>query len=87
MNGPHKNFCPLTLGLGLPVWQLLISPPAQAASWATSGPLNTPRERGTAALLPNGKLLFAGGATNNTAELYDPATGLSSLTGRADERG
>jgi subtilisin family serine protease len=43
-----------------------------------------PREYHTATLLPNGKVLLAGGNLwnySNTAEIYDPSTGLSNLTG------
>ena len=58
-----------------------------------TGDLNLRRFVHTATLLPNGKVLFAGGVTykivgdriegfaTNTAELYDPATGQWSLTG------
>jgi hypothetical protein len=53
---------------------------AQAASWATSGPMIADRFFFTATLLPNGQVLVAGGLdqsdnTLKTAELYDPATG------------
>jgi hypothetical protein len=55
------------------------------ASWTFTGKLNTAREFGhTATLLPNGKVLVAGGeggfGTLNSAELYDPATGTWSIT-------
>src|SRR2546428_168405 len=55
-----------------------------AGAWSVTGGLNTPRDLHTATLLPNGKVLVAGGTTtttppdfglNNSAELYDPATG------------
>src|SRR5205807_10055870 len=62
---------------------------AQAVgSWALTGSLNIPRYAHTATLLPNGKVLVAGGGglsfgggspsaygSANSAELYDPATG------------
>jgi N-acetylneuraminic acid mutarotase len=48
--------------------------------WSFTGNLNVVRVGHTATLLPNGKVLFAGGA--RTAELYDPATGKWSLTGK-----
>ncbi|HXJ74784.1 MAG TPA: kelch repeat-containing protein, partial [Candidatus Dormibacteraeota bacterium] len=52
-----------------------------------SGPLAHARAAHTATLLPNGKVLIAGGATNNYAaaissvEIYDPSTGTVSGTG------
>jgi N-acetylneuraminic acid mutarotase len=47
--------------------------------WTTMGALNTARVLHTAALLPNGRVLIAGGNDNNSsrnlssAELFDPA--------------
>src|SRR5262245_14943825 len=56
--------------------------------WTQTGHLNTPRYAHTATLLPNGKVLVAGGlgpnscsAPTSDAELYDPATGTWSTTG------
>src|SRR5207244_4110534 len=53
-------------------------------TWTTIGNLNTPRFSHTATLLPNGKVLVAGGnhagLPLNSAELYDPATGSWSTT-------
>jgi hypothetical protein len=52
--------------------------------WIPTGSLNTPRSGHTATLLPNGKVLAAGGRNGsvlNSAELYDPATGAWSTTG------
>src|SRR2546423_821755 len=58
---------------------------ATAPSWSYTGFLNTPRNGHTATLLPNGKVLVAGGNGDgtflNSAELYDPATGTWSYTG------
>ncbi len=58
-------------------------------SWSFTGSLNTAREIHTATLLPNGKVLVAGGtflrpgllSATNSAELYNPATGTWSYTG------
>ena len=57
--------------------------------WMPSGLTNSVRLNSTATALPNGRVLAAGGcadASCNTAltsaELYDPATGFWSLTGR-----
>jgi hypothetical protein len=61
------------------------------ASWTTTGSMITPREGHTATLLPDGKVLVAGGVDRTTsnpmgtmlasAELYDPASGTWSATG------
>ncbi len=52
------------------------------ATWSSAGNLNTARVGHTATLLPNGKVLVAGGDSNgNSAELYDPGTGIWSSTG------
>jgi N-acetylneuraminic acid mutarotase len=56
-------------------------------AWSSTGNLSSARGNHTATLLPNGKVLVAGGADNtccsafNSAELYDPATGTWSSTG------
>ena len=63
-------------------------------TWRRAGNLNSIRSGHTATLLPNGKVLVAGGDTLfypivvplpvrvlNSAELYDPATGVWSITG------
>ena len=59
--------------------------PVQAASWVTNGPMTTARFYHTATLLPNGKVLVAGGfiglSYTNSAELYDPPTGTWTPTG------
>src|SRR5207237_9674534 len=53
--------------------------------WVPHGSLITARSRHTATLLPNGKVLVAGGnhghAASSSAELYDPATGTWTATG------
>src|SRR5207247_2133034 len=58
-------------------------------AWSASGNLNIARGSFTATLLPNGKVLVAGGlgvesgryVMLNSAELYDPATSVWSPTG------
>ena len=53
-------------------------------TWSATGSLATARYHHTATLLPNGKVLVAGGYENtflSSAELYDPASGLWSPTG------
>jgi len=54
-------------------------------SWSASGNLTAARTHATMMLLPNGKVLVAGGDNGsgalNTAELYDPATGAWSSAG------
>ena len=57
-------------------------------TWTATGALSNTREYHTATLLPNGKVLVAGGYSYNngniilsSAELYDPATGTWTATG------
>ena len=56
-----------------------------SGTWSATGSLTTARCRPTATLLPNGKVLVAGGAGTSgilaSAELYDPANGTWSATG------
>ena len=54
--------------------------------WAAAGSMNTVRLNQTGTLLPNGKVLVAGGYGSgnvylSSAELYDPATGTWTATG------
>jgi Galactose oxidase, central domain/Kelch motif len=71
------------LGAGL----VLIQPCAgQSGTWTPTGSLVTARSGHTATLLPNGKVLVAGGsaglfAATPGAELYDPASGTWTATG------
>src|SRR5262245_4329508 len=57
-----------------------------SGTWSATGSLNTARFGHTATLLPDGKVLVAGGVVGggsalNTAEMYDPATGTWNITG------
>src|SRR5260370_37465548 len=62
------------------------TPPSPTpGTWSITGDLNFARNAHTATLLPNGKVLVAGGGgssgTLNKAELYEPVTATWSLTG------
>ena len=53
------------------------------AGWTATGALSTNRAYGTATLLPNGKVLIAGGTYGGTlasAELYDSTSGTWTAT-------
>ena len=65
----------------------LLTAPAHAASWETNSPMVVARYWHTATLLPDGKVLAAGGYGQNpvslsSAELFDPATGNWTQTGQ-----
>jgi hypothetical protein len=51
------------------------------AGWTATGATSINRAYGTATLLPNGKVLVAGGWSLTSAELYNPATGTWAATG------
>ena len=67
---------------------MISSHSAHAAMWTTNSSLLNGRQGHTATLLPNGKVLVAGGTANpngidgtNRAELFDPANGTWSASG------
>lgn len=74
------------LAVGMVAVLLLASSALSAGSWSPTGPLSIARQAATATLLPDGKVLVAGGLDSMnhaqaSAELYDPASGTWSATG------
>src|SRR5947207_6980363 len=73
----------LCLGAGL----ALLQPCAgQSGTWTATGSLGNTRSYHTATLLPNGRVLAAGGIDSEefapgSAELYDPVSGVWMATG------
>jgi Kelch motif protein/galactose oxidase-like protein len=61
-------------------------------TWTRTGSMNVARQGATATVLPNGKVLVAGGSVFingdalTSAELYDPSTGTWTLTGSMNVR-
>src|SRR5205085_4372648 len=55
-------------------------------SWSITGSLNTGRGSHTATLLPNGRVLVAGGDDGASAELYNLTTGTWNYTGSLSPR-
>jgi hypothetical protein len=73
-----------SLALALAALGLSLAPIQQVegAGFVSVSPMNTGRNDHTATLLPNGKVLVAGGfPTGTSAELYDPATDTWTVTG------
>src|ERR1035441_918270 len=85
----HQTFA-LALALVASALSLSTVQRAEAAAWTTNSPMIAARYGHTVTLLPNGKLLAAGGCSTNlipsinylsTAELYDSASGTWTITG------
>ena len=86
MRASTKRILLLTLKLGTLAVGLSVPQAAQAAGGVNAGTMNSARERHTATLLTNGKVLVAGGrpdimSATNGAELYDPASRTWTTTG------
>jgi hypothetical protein len=76
---------PLLLG-STPVARLFNGDDPASGIWSFTGSLNTARGQHKATLLPDGKVLVAGGVDSSgpafvSAELYDPASGTWATTG------
>src|SRR6266851_5059226 len=70
---------------GLGLCALVLNAPAVYAasnSWAPGPGMNAARFGHSATVLPDGRVLMAGGGTNPDAEIYDPATNSWQATGR-----
>ncbi|MFN0126188.1 MAG: Kelch repeat-containing protein [Verrucomicrobiales bacterium] len=79
----NKTF-PLVLALAAPGFNLSVIHQANADGFVSVRSMNRGRDYHTATLLPNGKVLAAGGAQSQwltSTELYDPASNTWTLTG------
>lgn len=83
----------ITITFATATWAFRVSETktARAGSVASAASMLEPRSGHSATLLPNGKVLIAGGMRRNqdfykSAELYDPATGKFQPTGEMSER-
>jgi hypothetical protein len=81
----------LALAMGATAFRATASPRLLAGTLAPAASMLEPRSGHSATLLPNGKILIAGGMRRNqdfykSAELYDPSTGKFAATGEMSER-
>ncbi|HKH99630.1 MAG TPA: kelch repeat-containing protein [Candidatus Sulfotelmatobacter sp.] len=84
-------FIVITFAVAATAFRASQSSAAPAGSLTAAGQMLEPRSGHTATLLPDGKVLIAGGMRRNqdfykSAELYDPATGKFQPTGEMNER-
>lgn len=78
----QKRNPPCSKGASFLLLLLLVLPGVAAAQhFSPTGSMTAGRRGHTATLLPNGKVLVAGGYATASAELYDPFTGSFSPTG------
>ena len=83
---PSSTPTPTSTATPTPTATPTSTPTPVGGTWTVTGSLNTARTDHTATLLPNGKVLVAGGEDANfnvvaSAELYDPANGSWTATG------
>jgi hypothetical protein len=76
----------ITFAIAAIAFRSEVSPAARVGSVVPAAPMLEPRSGQTATLLPDGKVLIAGGMRRNqdfykSSELYDPATGKFQATG------
>ena len=86
MKSSLRGFVHLALAFAVLMLNLSVVRRAKGASFLTNSPLITARAFHTTTLLPNGKMLVAGGYNDNSgaisgAETYDPSTGVWMTTG------
>jgi hypothetical protein len=79
------------IGVADAAFRAAVSPKSHLGAITSGAPMLNPRSGQSATLLPDGKVLIAGGMRRNqdfykSAELYDPATGKFQATGDMAER-
>jgi hypothetical protein len=79
------------IGVADAAFRIAVSPKSHLGAITSGAPMLEPRAGQSATLLPNGKVLIAGGMRRNqdfykSAELYDPATGKFQATGDMAEQ-
>ena len=57
------------------------APTVQSGTWTATGSMTEGRDAHSATLLPDGRVLVAGGSEAATSEVYDPATGTWAASG------
>jgi hypothetical protein len=81
MRTPNNRILAFVLALISLLLALSVIQAAQAGVWVTNSPMAIARYDHTATMLPNGKVLVAGGFGLSSAELYNPATRAWTMTG------